>query len=59
METIKVARGTDDIRINTKDGAELKYWSTKFEVKKSDIQTAVGEVGESLIAVRDYFRSRP
>jgi hypothetical protein len=57
MEKKKVVRGTDEIKINTGDGAELKYWSTKFGVRKVDIKTAVNEVGDSLTAVTNYFRS--
>jgi hypothetical protein len=58
MERRTDARGTDQIRINVGDGAELKYWATKFGVKKTDVQTAVTEVGDSLTAVTNYFRSR-
>lgn len=58
MERRKAVRGTDEIKINTGDGTELKYWSTKFGVKKADIQAAVTEVGDSLTAVTNYFRSR-
>lgn len=57
MEVIKIVRGTDAIKINSGDGTELKYWSKKFGVKKSDILTAVSEVGDSLTAVTNYFKS--
>lgn len=53
----KVVRGTDDIRINTSDRTELQYWSKKFGVEKSDILTAVNEVGDSLTAVTNRFKS--
>nr|WP_197676832.1 DUF3606 domain-containing protein [Pseudomonas poae] len=51
-------KGTDDIRINSGDGSELKYWSAKFGVSKADIKAAVNEVGSSLTAVMVYFKSR-
>jgi hypothetical protein len=57
MERTKLVKGTDAIKINLKDGSELKYWSKKFGVKKSDILTAVSEVGDSLTAVTNYFQS--
>jgi hypothetical protein len=58
MERRNVVRGTDDIKINAGDATELKYWSTKFRVSKNDILTAVSEVGDSLTAVTNYFKSR-
>jgi hypothetical protein len=58
MEKQKITNGTDNIRINPADGSELKYWSKKFGVTKQEILTAVGEVGESLTAVTNYFKPR-
>lgn len=58
MEKRNVVKGTDDIRINTGDLTELKYWSSKFGVKRSGIVTAVSEVGDSLTAVTKYFNPR-
>lgn len=58
MEKRNVVRGTDDIRINTGDVTELKYWSSKFRVERCDIVTAVGKMGDSLTAVTRYFHAR-
>lgn len=54
----KYTKGTDDIKINSGDGSELKYWSVKFGVSRADIKAAVNEVGDSLTAVMVYFKSR-
>ena len=55
MKKPSLDNANEAIRINASDGAELKYWSKKFNVNKDDIRRAVKEVGDSLSAVKRFL----
>jgi len=46
---------TDSIRININDVTELKHWAKKLGVSRNEIKSAVGAVGDSLTAVKQYL----
>lgn len=56
MDQLKRKNGTDDIRVNVRDGTELKYWAQKYNVSKDEIRSAVKAVGDSLTAVERQIK---
>lgn len=52
-----LTHGSDQIRINTNDTFELKYWAKKFSVSTSELKSAVKAVGDAPSAVRRQLES--
>jgi hypothetical protein len=47
--------GLDRSHIDVNDEYEVRYWCEMFGVAPDDLRRAVGQVGSSVVEVKNYF----